>query len=96
MRKAVSHSQEGIYHGVMLLQDLHVMDEFVLFLSHTLVMHPVEIALFAKFVPSGRCLHQQCQAEVLDRQATHDVPSSIRVLGHLLMIAFPSQLEAVQ
>ena len=54
----------------MLLQNLHVVDELVLFLSHSLVMHPMEIALFAKFVPSGRCLYQQPTAELLDQQAS--------------------------
>lgn len=41
------------YHGVVLLEDLHVMYELVLFLGHTLVVHAVEVPLLAEFVPCG-------------------------------------------
>ncbi len=45
------------HHGVVLLQDLHIMDELVLFLGHSLVMHAVEVALLPELVPGCRRLH---------------------------------------
>lgn len=47
----------ALHHGVMLLQDLHIMDELVLLLGHSLVMHAVEVALLPELVPGGRRLH---------------------------------------
>ena len=47
---------EAAYHGVVLLQNLQVVYELVLLLSHTLVVHPVEVPLLAELVPGIRCL----------------------------------------
>ena len=53
------------YHGVVLLQDLHVMNQLVLLLSYSLVMHSVKIPLLAKLVPCCRRLRQQAEHELL-------------------------------
>ncbi len=45
------------HHGVVLLEDLHIINELVLFLGHSLVMHAVEVALLPELVPGCRCLH---------------------------------------
>lgn len=49
--------QSRAHHGVVLLQDLHVMNELVLLLAHPLVVHSVKVPLLAEFVPGGRRLH---------------------------------------
>ena len=41
----------GSYHGIVLLEDLHVVDQFVLLLGHTLMMHAVKISLLPELVP---------------------------------------------
>jgi len=46
-----------LHHGVVLLQDLHIMDELVLLLGHSLVMHAMKIALLPELVPGCRRLH---------------------------------------
>ncbi len=45
----------------MLLQDLHIMDQLVLLLGHSLVMHAVEVALLPELVPGGRRLREQLE-----------------------------------
>ena len=47
------------YHRVVLLQDLHVLDQLVLLLSYSLVMHSVKVPLLAELVPCRGRLRQQ-------------------------------------
>ena len=59
LKQMMQQALGGSYHRVVLLQDLHILDQLVLLLSYPLVMHSVEVPLLTELVPCCRCLRQQ-------------------------------------